>query len=65
MKNINKYTSIKNKLDIINKISIELRKDIINIEQKKFIINNEKVIPAGIKYIYNNTHIHFINSLRN
>ena len=63
----NEYINIKNKLNIINKISIELKKEIIEIENNKKIKikENKEILPAGIKYIHNNTHIHFINSLRN
>ena len=66
------YTDIKNNLENIYKTTLCIKKKINEIEQKsnhdkeKNITSNEKT-PAGISLckIRDQSHIHFIKSLRN
>lgn len=66
MKKVNE-NQIENKLKNIIDIVLDIEKDIkINNKDKTIEkINNKDKRPAGISYVYNNSHIHFINSLRN
>ena len=67
MENTNKH-KIKNKLRHIINIVLDINK-IVEKEKNKHHsykdenINNQR--PAGISYVYNNSHKYFINSLRN
>ena len=64
MKKVNE-NQIENKLKNIIDIVLDIEKDIKTNNKNKNKINNKDKRPAGISYVYNNSHIHFINSLRN